>query len=108
MTFLKKDSEERGATILYATHIFDGLERFPTHVAHMRLGSFVTPPTAWPFPDILAPTNQRLYMVALEWLREDREHRRGLEKLGRKARGAQSQAVPSDSETFYSKYDYSH
>ncbi|CAA7259739.1 unnamed protein product [Cyclocybe aegerita] len=114
LKFLKADSEERGATILYATHIFDGLNDFPTHIAHMCFGAFTTPPTPWPLtPD--SPLTQQfqpsttLYNVALQWLKEDRDFRRELEKQGRKQRGARrDETVPSDSETFYRKYDYSH
>lgn len=106
LKFLRNDSETRGATIIYATHIFDGLNDFPTHVAHMRFGSFTTPPTPWPFTDQSTST---LYSVALQWLKEDREYRRELEKNGLKLRGARKdEGVPSDSETFYRKYDYSH
>lgn len=116
LTFLKNDSETRGSTILYATHIFDGLDDFPTHVAHMRLGSFVTEPSPWPITQdsVLAarfpPATTTLFKVALEWLREDRLYREALEKQGiKKTRGARrNQIVPSDSETFYRKYDYSH
>ncbi|KAF8897509.1 P-loop containing nucleoside triphosphate hydrolase protein [Infundibulicybe gibba] len=113
LTFLKDDSESRGATILYATHIFDGLNNFPTHVAHMRFGEFVTEPTPWPLPDsgvmTIKTQTSALYNVALQWLKEDRDHRRQLEKEGRKTRGARrNETVPSDSETFYKKYDYSH
>ena len=111
------------------THIFDGLSHFPTHVAHMRFGSFVVPPTPWPFPSPLTGPSQNgavsvLYTIALQWLKEDRDYRRGLEKQGLKLRGARcdvsfcssacpsvvlsfsfaAQAVPSDSETFYKKY----
>lgn len=32
LTFLRKECEERGATIIYATHIFDGLENWPTNI----------------------------------------------------------------------------
>jgi hypothetical protein len=32
LTYLKKEGEERGATIIYATHIFDGLDDWPTHI----------------------------------------------------------------------------
>lgn len=109
LKFLKKDSEERGATILYATHIFDGLNDFPTHVAHMRFGQFVTLPTSWPFSEAKADgPNTQLYNVALQWLKEDREFRKELEKNGRKLRGPRKDEVPVDSETFYKKYDYSH
>jgi len=114
LRFLKNDSEERGATILYATHIFDGLNEFPTHIAHMGFGSFISPPVAWPItahsPLVVqfAPATT-LYTVALQWLKEDRDHRRELEKQGRKTRGARRHEItPSDSEVFYSKYDYSH
>ena len=36
LRYLKKESEERGATILYATHIFDGLDDWPTHVHYLN------------------------------------------------------------------------
>ena len=29
---------QRGATIVYATHIFDGLEAWPTHAAYVERG----------------------------------------------------------------------
>jgi CCR4-NOT complex subunit CAF16 len=38
MCYLEKESRERGATILYATHIFDGLDSFPTHLMLMHNG----------------------------------------------------------------------
>jgi hypothetical protein len=70
-----------------ATHIFDGLSHFPTHVAHMRFGSFVIPPTPWPIASPLANAlseagHSLLYTLALHWLKEDRDHRRELEKQG--------------------------
>jgi len=106
--FLKADSEARNATILYATHIFDGLNDFPTHIVHMRFGTFVMPPIPWPTPKNISISRHDiqvgtpLYRIALDWLREDREHRHELEKQGKKRRGARtSNAVPSDSETFY-------
>jgi len=108
LAFLKEDSNARQATILYATHIFDGLNDFPTHIAHMRFGSFVQTPSPWPRshgPGITL----LLYDVALKWLADDREYRKYLERNGRKLRGARrDQVTPLDSETFYKKYDYSH
>jgi len=118
LTFLKNDCETRGTTILYATHIFDGLNSFPTHIAHMRFGTFVTEPTPWPLQTSTFDATQTtamhanpsfLYSIALQWLAEDREYRRELEKQGKKTRGARrEEPVPSDSGTFYNKYDYSH
>ncbi|KAF9451702.1 ABC transporter [Macrolepiota fuliginosa MF-IS2] len=115
LTFLKNDSESRGSTILYATHIFDGLNDFPTHIAHMRFGSFVTQPSTWPITQESAlaaqfPPATLLFKVALQWLKDDKAHREDLEKQGlKRTRGARrNETVPSDSETFYRKYDYTH
>lgn len=82
------ESITRGATILYATHIFDGLDHFPTHVSHMREGAFVTPPISWPLgvsnSSTLIPTmGSGLHAIALEWLKEDREVRRAAELAGK-------------------------
>lgn len=33
--WLHKESVERGATIIYATHIFDGLDEWPTHLTYL-------------------------------------------------------------------------
>lgn len=116
LTFLKNDSVTRGSTILCmsartsasshakncpqdATHIFDGLNDFPTHVAHMRLGSFVTEPSTWPITQesVLAaqfPPATPLFKVALQWLREDKAHREAMEKQGlKKTRGARRNEV---------------
>lgn len=38
LKFLRKECEERGATIIYATHIFDGLEDWPSHIAYVANG----------------------------------------------------------------------
>ena len=35
---LQEECEQRGATIIYATHIFDGLESWPTHLAYLARG----------------------------------------------------------------------
>ena len=37
LAFLRKECQERGATIIYATHIFDGLEDWPTHIVIQNL-----------------------------------------------------------------------
>jgi CCR4-NOT complex subunit CAF16 len=36
LRWLKRESEERGATVLYATHIFDGLDDWPTHLHYLH------------------------------------------------------------------------
>lgn len=41
LNFFKQECEQRGATIVYATHIFDGLEQWITHVAYLEDGQLV-------------------------------------------------------------------
>ena len=46
LKFFTEECELRGATIIYATHIFDGLEKWVTHVAylaegHLRIGELI-------------------------------------------------------------------
>jgi len=38
LDFLKMETETRGATVLYATHIFDGLDEWASHLAYMTNG----------------------------------------------------------------------
>jgi CCR4-NOT complex subunit CAF16 len=40
MAFLKEESETRGCTIIYITHIFDGMEDWPTHLGFLSNGGF--------------------------------------------------------------------
>lgn len=134
LEFLKEETEQRGATIVYATHIFDGLYDFPSHVVHMRLGGLVeegqmeadTNTLLWPpastsdLSQLLgtAPSGSEeitkdglLLTLALKWLRQDRDIREKGEEQGKggKRRGAKRSAegVETDSEKFYNKYDYS-
>merc|ERR1719316_1514081 len=41
LSFLKAESELRGATIFYCTHIFDHLEGWASHLLHMAKGTVV-------------------------------------------------------------------
>lgn len=98
MAFKASDVTTDTAVSLDATHIFDGLGNFPTHIAHMRFGSFVVEPTPWEVSETSSTTqdlkvSSALYHVALQWLKEDRDHRRDLEKQGKKSRGARRDQV---------------
>merc|ERR1712028_199789 len=42
LEFLKKETEEKGAIILYATHIFDSLSDWATHVVFFSKAKMVT------------------------------------------------------------------
>ncbi|WWC93649.1 hypothetical protein V866_000484 [Kwoniella sp. B9012] len=103
--FLVSESEIRGATIVYATHIFDGLRNFPTKICHMQLGSTPRGIVSWP-PANVPESELDLFTLALGWLREDRELRRIKEKEKGRVRGPKTDT--KDRITFYEKYDYSH
>jgi CCR4-NOT complex subunit CAF16 len=36
LRYLQKETETRGATVVYATHIFDGLDEWPTHIHYLN------------------------------------------------------------------------
>merc|ERR1719353_1464272 len=38
LVFLREESEERGVTVIYSTHIFDGVDDWPTHLLHLKKG----------------------------------------------------------------------
>lgn len=92
LKFLIKETEERKATILYATHIFDGLGAWPTHLAHIAAGSIEKlVDLSKPFPELDQIISQQkesnspliyakspLLVVVEKWLRED--HVKTLEK----------------------------
>jgi CCR4-NOT complex subunit CAF16 len=42
LDFLRKETEERGATIVYCTHIFDHLDGWATHILRLSQGEVVT------------------------------------------------------------------
>ena len=79
LQFLKRETESRSCTIVYATHILDNLAAWPTHLVHMSLGkvkkwdqmdSFEVPKS-----DGGVEGNSRLGQLVLQWLREDLEER---------------------------------
>merc|ERR1719331_3525471 len=38
LQFLREECDERGATVVYSTHILDGLDDWPSHVLHLKNG----------------------------------------------------------------------
>lgn len=79
LSFLKRETLQRDCSIVYATHIFDGLADWPTHVAHMAVGRVLNIAPVQEFAQLHAPTshasNSSLLEMALEWLRQDVEIR---------------------------------
>ncbi|ORX41753.1 P-loop containing nucleoside triphosphate hydrolase protein [Piromyces finnis] len=76
--FLKEESETRNVTIVYATHIFDGIGDWPTHVAHLaekHIKEFYTIDEVMNFPEVknqkIHIFNSLLLTIVEKWLRED-------------------------------------
>ncbi|KAF7727888.1 CCR4-NOT regulatory complex component [Apophysomyces ossiformis] len=99
LDFLRRETEERGATIVYATHIFDGnqieirhpmadcelllgLGRWPTHVAHVANGTVLAFHSMDDFPELAEVhahhvrhglVDSPLMGLCYKWLRDDRQ-----------------------------------
>jgi CCR4-NOT complex subunit CAF16 len=80
LAFLSEEAVTRGAVIIYATHIFDGLAGWATHVARVSGGKLV----AGGRVDEVAPElaggggggggeKKKLWPVVEGWLRSERE-----------------------------------
>ncbi|CAH0515922.1 unnamed protein product [Peronospora belbahrii] len=68
LLFLKEETETRQATVLLATHIFDGTDVWASHVVYIRRGTLAF------FGSIEKCTNSHtipMYKVVEHWLREE-------------------------------------
>lgn len=90
LNFLKIETEERGCTIVYATHIFDGLGDWATHIAHVADGKVLSLHDVSNFPEYDAIkahhiAKQRVdspfTTLCLGWLRDDRERLRNRKRI---------------------------
>ncbi|BFZ62400.1 CCR4-NOT regulatory complex component [Saitoella coloradoensis] len=83
LDFLERETKERGCTIVYATHIFDGLSSWPTHLVHISLGRISSFGPASEYPELnttQSTGNSSLLALCLGWLKEDREKIRAGDK----------------------------
>lgn len=79
LLWLREESEQRGVTILYCTHIFDGLDGWASHVAYVAKGAlkFAKPVTDL-VADLAVPERQRsrgwgtLFCAVQRWLLAER------------------------------------
>lgn len=83
LDFFKRECEERGATIVYATHIFDGLEPWITHLAYVDGGKLVKGGTKAEVPEL--STGRKLLHTVDSWLRASRDAQRAAAKANPKA-----------------------
>jgi len=78
LQFLRRETDTRACTIVYATHILDNLAEWPTHLVHMSLGRV----KKWgAIGDIEVSAqagksgNSRLGDIVMHWLQEDLDER---------------------------------
>jgi CCR4-NOT complex subunit CAF16 len=87
LEFLRMETENRVCTIVYCTHIFDGLAGWPTHILKVSLGKVMAFDTVIEVERVAfegKTANSALYEVCLAWLKEDRAERGGRGKENRK------------------------
>mmetsp|Transcript_9786 Transcript_9786/g.24427 ORF Transcript_9786/g.24427 Transcript_9786/m.24427 type:complete len:314 (-) Transcript_9786:99-1040(-) len=73
LEFLEEECEERGCTIIYATHIFDGIEPWITHYAYLEEGKLKRGGDVSTFTEL---ADKKLLFVIEDWLRKARDERR--------------------------------
>lgn len=74
MNFLKEECVARNATVVYATHIFDGLESWPSHVMYVAQGQLRLFEESSAIPEL---QQGRLLGLVERWLREEKAERQG-------------------------------
>lgn len=79
LAFLKRETESRPCTIVYATHILDNLAHWPTHLVHMHIGRVKEWGQVEKFnvEGLRKSGNSQLGELVLEWLKDDKEERGG-------------------------------
>lgn len=80
MQYLAKECSTRGVTIVYATHIFDGMDQWPTHVAYLTAGVLTFFGSIAEFhkhmpaatPSLQPYFASKLMTILAHWIRRDR------------------------------------
>lgn len=70
------EETDKGATVIYATHIFDGLGDWPTHIAHISDGTIVSLNSFNNFPELEEQKSRStfdspLLLLVEKWLKND-------------------------------------
>ncbi|KAK7427969.1 CCR4-NOT regulatory complex component [Neonectria magnoliae] len=92
LNWLKRETETRECTIVYATHILDNLAGWPTHLGHMHLGTVKECDEADKMLATIDGTvgatgNSRLGELVLSWLRDDLKERGPRSQMNRQPEG---------------------
>lgn len=83
LQFLREECDQRGATVIYSTHIFDGLDDWPSHVLHLKHGTveycgpIADAPASAPAPkEAEASSSGSLFQQVRGWLIAEREEKK--------------------------------
>ena len=68
LTFLKEETETRQATVLLATHVFDGTDHWASHVLYIRRGTIAF---YGPIDQCTEAFQRPMYKVVEHWLRAE-------------------------------------
>ena len=73
----EEEEDEGGASVVYATHILDGLDGWATHLVHLHMGTCKEwgPIERFTGTDEQGKGGKRLGEVVLDWLKEDIKER---------------------------------
>merc|ERR1712113_657263 len=93
LNFLKNEARERGATIVYTTHIFDGMETWPDHLLFCSQGAVKRFSPIHEFPALMNGKTTMLRLVE-SWLRSEKV----LEKKLKQKRLLEQQNNTSDND----------
>merc|ERR1711871_10095 len=75
MRYLISECENRGVSIVYTTHIFDGLDGWATHLAYLSAGVLTTFAPVEDIPELSSQTSgsSTLMKCISTWIRRDRQ-----------------------------------
>merc|ERR1719231_1694744 len=83
LQFLREECEQRGATVVYSTHILDGLDDWPSHVLHIKGGklNYCGEIGKAPGAGALAGASEQgasgsLFTLIKRWLLDEREEKK--------------------------------
>lgn len=77
MQYLRDECETRGATVIYCTHIFDGLESWPTHLMYVASGELKCFKESKQVDEM---RQGKLLELITRWLREEKAERKERER----------------------------
>lgn len=70
--FLREESEQRGLTVVYASHVLEGLQAFGTHLAYLSPGRLRCLAPLGDVAELRGPSALSLHGLCERWMREDR------------------------------------